>query len=114
MAITAATLPAPVLTVLEGGLIGPAIESIEPRHLVEIEGAWIEVQAVAHEADTFADFALIAARNIQVAIARGRHGLAGQYAHELEMAAPMYAHRARRAELEAKVAIEKLRPGGAA
>lgn len=107
MVVTAAPL-APVLTVIEGGRQGD--QPIEPRHLVEIEGAWIEVQVVAHEADTFADLAHDVARRIQVAIARGRPGLAGQYAHELELAAPMYAQRARRAELEAKLAIDRLHP----
>lgn len=107
MVATALPLP-PQLTVIDGGRT--AGHSIEPRHLVEIEGAWIEVQVVAHEADTFADLVLIAARRIQVAIAGERFGMAGQYAHDLELAAPMYAHRARRAELEAKRAIDRLHP----
>lgn len=104
----AAPLPVPpVLTVLEGGRDE---EPIAPRELVELEGAWIEVQAIAHEAEMFADIAIDVARRIQVAIATGRPAIAGQYAHGLEMAAPRYAYRARASELEAQRAIERIHP----
>lgn len=97
----------PALTVLEGGRQDA---TIEPRQLVELEGAWIEVQVTAHEAHTFTTLAVDVARRIQVAIATGRPGLAGQYAHDLEVAAPRYAHRARAAELEAQNAIARIHP----
>ena len=107
MAVTAATLPAPVLTVLEGGR---GSQPVAPRELVELEGAWIEVQAIAHEFETFVALTVDAARRIQLAVARDRAGIAGQYAHDLEVAAPRYAHRARRSELEAQNAIARIHP----
>lgn len=103
-----ATAPAPQLTVLEGGR--REHEGIEPRHLVEVEGAWIEVQAVAHDAELLADATLTGSRRIQVAIAAERYSLAGQYAHQLELAAPLHGNRARRAEVHAKLALERLKP----
>ncbi len=105
-ALAASSLPK--LTVIEGGRRADA--AIEPRHRVEIEGAWIEVQAIAHEAETFVALAVDAARRIQVAVAAGRYGLAGQYAHELEIASPRYALRARSSELEAMRALDRIQP----
>lgn len=107
MAVTAASLPVPTLTVIEGGR---GHEPVAPRQLVDLEGAWIEVQSVAHEAETFAGVVVEVARRIQVAVATGRSSLAGQYAHDLEVAAPRYAHRARRSELEAQNAIARIHP----
>lgn len=111
MAIPAAALP-PTLTVLDGGRSGN--EPIPARELVALEGAWIEVQSVAHDAEIFIALAVDVARRIQVAIATGRFALAGQYAHDLEVAAPRYAHRARRSELEAQNAIARLNGGSPA
>lgn len=107
MPVLAPTLP-PKLTVIAGGRA--AAEPITTRELVDVENAWIEVQVVAHEAETFVALAVDAARRIQVAIAAGRPGLAGQYAHDLEAAAPRYALRARSAELEALRAIDRIHP----
>ena len=99
--------PLPQLTVLDGGRVD---ERIAPRDLVDVENAWIEVEVTAHEAHRFISLAVDAARRIQVAIATGRTGLAGQYAHDLEVAAPRYAHRVRAAELEAQKAIARIHP----
>lgn len=117
MALAARPLP-PQLTVIEGALEQlDAPTRIRPQitlDLADAEGAWLEVQAVAHEAETFASLTVDVARRIQIAIATGRFGIAGQYAHDLEAAAPRYAHRAKRAELEAQMAVERLHPEGIA
>lgn len=107
-----AASPIPRLTVLDGGRRSD--DPISPRELVDVENAWIEVQAVAHEAETFVALATDAARRIQIAVAKGRYGLAGQYAHDLEVAAPRYGVRARRSELEAQEAIARLHGGATA
>ena len=106
-----APLPIPNLTLIEGGL------SDEPAQLTDhvgLENAWIEVQATAHEAHAFVSLATDVARRIQIAVAKGRYGLAGQYAHDLEVAAPRYGGRARRAELEAQEAIARIHGGATA
>ena len=110
--MAARALPLPdshtVLVVLDGGLTANA--PIQITDHIAVENAWIELQVVAHEAETFISLAVDAARRMQVAIARGLPGLAGQYAHDLEVAGPRYALRARRAELEAQDAIKRLHP----
>lgn len=103
MGVLAAPELKPALTLIEGG-------RDERLERVRLENAWVEVQAVAHDASAFAGVVLNSARRIQVAIAAGRPGLAGQYAHELELAAPLQGYRARRSEIEAQTTLDDLEP----
>lgn len=102
MAIPARTMAR--LTVLPGG------RSLVTARLDEIEEGWIEVQAIAGEYERFAASVLAAARRIELAIAADQPGIAGQLAHELELAAPMNAQRARKATIDAQLALDRIHP----
>jgi len=107
MSAVAAPPLRPRLTVINGGLD----QAVRDRRIqVDLENAWVEVQAVAHDGEAFADQVLDRSRRIQVAIAAGRSGMAGQYAHELELAAPLHGHRASRSASEAQAALDELLP----
>lgn len=92
------------LTVLPGG------RRMVSLRLDEAEESWIEVQAIAGDYERFADGVLAAARRIEIAIAAGQPGIAGQLAHDLELAAPIHSQRARKATIDAQLALDRMGP----
>lgn len=64
---------------------------------------WAEVDAVASEAVAFANGVLILSRQIQLALAADKIGVAAMLADRLERAAPQQEGRARRAQALARL-----------
>lgn len=82
-----------------------------PTHAVsdsDLAEPWLELSAIAAEAEAFARVVTELARLAQKAAAAGRHALAAMYADRLERAATTQTGRAKRAQALARLSLAGL------